>query len=200
MTTYLGIDVLELSPNTRDELSDAWRRAMHEFDPGFGRREIYACDNAPKVTRTFLWTCRSKAEIAQLRGWLFARKGQAKPFWIPSGRRDFLLASELGASQTNLAIRKIGYGQTAFLHVARQHLAILLRSGSIYRRVLSVTGLESTETLTLSASPGVVVPVGSLICNLLLCRMATDEPEIVHHTDSIAECAIPYVEVPEEAP
>lgn len=199
-TTYLGFDVLVTSQNAREESVDTFQRSTITFDPGVGSQEVTVCDEAPKVSRSYLWTSIGKAAIIAMRSWLEARKGQKTPFWISTWRRDFILATDVGANDTSIVIKAIGYTHTAYQHKARRHLVFFLPSGLMLRGITNAIETGATETLTLSAAPGVVIPKETLVSYLLLCRLSTDEPEIIHLTDAKAECTLPYLEVPEEAP
>lgn len=200
MTAYLGLDVLEVSPNMNEIPERSFRRSLAVLDPGLGARGIAARDAAPKVARTFPWTCKDRAEIADLKAFLDARKGQAIPFWLPSRRRDLLLSQPVGATDTGILIQAMGYTRLLFPAKARRHLAFLVGSTWVLRAVAAASEGATTETLTLSSTPGVALPLGTLISQLLLCRLAADEVEIVYITDSVAEARIPYVEIPQEAP
>ena len=199
MTSYLGFDVLMAPPNTRDEVQETFRRSVAQNDPGLGLVDRWARDSAPQVDRSYLWTCTTRSEIAQLKAWLNVRCGQAIPFWLPTGRRDLLLAADIGAAATTFAVINTGYTQFAFQHKARRHVAFLTAS-PLLRAITSASDVGATEQLGLSSAPDALVPASTLVSYLVLCRLATDAPTIIYHSDSKAECTLPYVEIPEETP
>ncbi len=200
MTTYLGFDVLEIAPNAREAPEDSLRRSLVGLDPGLGARSTRARADAPDLVRPVLWTCQNRAEIADFKAFLEARRGQAVPFWLPSRRRDLLLSQSVGASDTGIAIQAMGYARLLFPVKARRHLAFLYGSSWLYRSVTAATEGGATETLTLSTPLGVALPVGTLVSHLLLCRLAADEVELIYITDSIAEARLSCLELPQEAP
>lgn len=199
MTSYLGFDVLLAPPNTRDDVQETFRRSIAQNDPGLGLVDRWTRDTAPQLDRSYLWTCTTRSEIAQLKAWLDARCGQAIPFWIPTGRRDLLLAAPIGADATTFVVLNTGYTQFAFPHKARRHVAFLT-ADPLLRAITSASDLGATEQLGLSSALGVLVPASALVSNLVLCRLATDAPTITYHSDSKAECTLAYVEIPEETP
>ena len=199
MTSYLGFDVLLAPPNTREEVQETFRRSVAVNDPGLGLVDRWTRDSAPQLDRSYLWSCKTRSEIAQMKAWLNARCGQAIPFWLPTGRRDLLLAGDIGAAATTFATLNTGYTQFAFQHKARRHVAFLT-AAPILRAITSASDLGTTEQLGLSSALGVLVPASTLVSHLVLCRLATDAPTIIYHSDAKAECTLPYVEVPEETP
>lgn len=200
-TTYLGYDVLEAPQNAREDQTDGMSRSVAMFDPGIGKRSGEARDSHPAVQRPYLWTCRSHAEIAEMKAWGLRRKGRAVPFWAPTWRRDLILHADVGAIDTGIAIESMRYSEMLFPAKARRHLAFWTPSRTlIYRAVTASVNNGTTETLTLSASLGVLFPKAGLLSFLVLARLSADEVEIQYHTDSLAEASIPFVEVPQEAP
>lgn len=201
MTTYLGIDVLERQHNAVEEPSDTLGREYRTLDPGVGKRFADAADDAGATGRTFLWTCPNRAEIVALKTWLRARKGRTFPFWMPSWRRDLILASTVQSVDTVITIQNSGYTRYLWANPARRDVAFILGPSQIlYRRITAVAEQGLTETLTLSSSLGVQIPTSTLVSFLAVCRLDTDEPELVYHTDSIAEARLPFIEIPMETP
>lgn len=201
MTTYLGYDVLDAPPNTREDQNDGMSRSVAMLDPGIGKRWAEARDSDPSMQHPYLWTCLSHAEIAALKAWLLRRKGRAVPFWAPTWRRDLILHADVGSTDTGIVIESMSYTELLFPAHARRHLAFWTSSRTlVYRSVISSVNNGATETLTLNTSLGVSFPKEGLISFLVLARLAADEVEIGYHTDSIAEASIPYIETPQEAP
>lgn len=198
---YLDIEVLERRPNARETQPDISRRLTSLFDPGIGMRSVRGRDAAPAVEHPFLWTCHSKAEVAGLKAWFDVRRGRLVPVWLLTGRRDLLVAQPIGASDLTLGVAACGFTRHAFPQPARRHLAILLPSGAMaYRRVTDALDAGATETLTLSASLGEVLPAGAWLSYLTLCRLASDDLELHWVTDEVAEAQLRFVEIPQEAP
>lgn len=198
---YLGIEVLERRANAREVQPDISRRSISAIDPGIGLRAVSGRDAAPAMDRPFLWTCGSKAEVQALKIWFAARKGRLTPFWLPTGRQDLLLAQPTGPSDLGLSVSACGYTRHAYPQRARRHLAISLPSGTTaYRQVTAAQEVGPMETLTLSASLGEALNVGSWLSYLVLCRLASDDLDLQWITNEVAEAQLRFVEVPQEAP
>jgi len=200
MTSYLGFDVLERRPNMREAPTDVSPRGLAIHDPGLGARDVKPKDSAPAFQRTHLWTAQGLQAIADLRAWLAARKGRVVPFWVSTLRQDLILAAPGSAADTTLTIEACGYAIFAYPHKARRHLALHLPNTTLYRQVLTATDGGATETLGLDAPLGVALPLGTLVSNLVLCRLDSDEIELVWHTDQLVETLLAFREVPEEVP
>jgi len=200
MTNYLGIEVLEISPNARDPREDGLDRSVSALDPGLGTRSVRGRSEAPAISTPVVWTCPDRAAIASMEAFLDAHRGRAVPFWLPSRRRDLMLAQAVGASDSSILIQSAGYARHMFPAQARRHLAFLNGATWIYRSVLAAAEGGGVETLTLNAPLGVALPGGALISHLLLCRLASDEIEITYITESVAEVTLPCSELPQEVP
>jgi hypothetical protein len=135
-----------------------------------------------------------------MESFLDAHRGRAVPFWLPSRRRDLLLAQPVGASDPGIVTRAMGYTRLLYPSKARRHLAFLNGSSWIYRSITAAVEGATTETLTLSSPLGVSLPSATLVSQLLLCRLASDEAEIIYLTESVAEARISCLEIPQEAP
>ena len=200
MTSYLGFDVLERRPNMREAVTDVSPRSLAIHDPGLGAREVQARDLAPAFQRSHLWTAQGLQAIADLRTWLAARKGRAVPFWVSTLRQDLILAAPANAADAALTIEAIGYARFAYPHKARRHLALHLPGATLYRQVATATEGGATEALALTSALGTSVPLGTLVSYLVLCRLDSDEIELVWHTDQLVEASIAFREIPEEVP
>lgn len=200
MTIYLGHSLLDISPNARDGVDDGLQRSLAVLDPGLGVKAVRMRNPSPALSRTILWTCHNRAAVVELKDWLLERKGRAVPFWLPTRRRDFVLDQAVGPSDAGISIKSLGYADLVFPVPARRHLAFLSGSTWILRSVTAATKAGGMETLTLSSPTGQALPVDALVCQLLLCRLASDENEISHLTESVAEARIPILETPQEVP
>ena len=197
MGTYLGYDLLDTPPNTREDLPEVFSRSTSTLDPGPVVRSVLVHDQAPAVQRTYLWTCRNRSEITALRDWFDARAGRLVPFWVPTWRQDLLLTSSIGANSTQIQVKGTGYTRWAYPLPTRRHLALQIPRSTIYCRkvVASVEGGDGTDTLTLSSSLGSTFPATGLVSFLCLCRLASDDLAIRYLTESVAEASFDYVEL-----
>ena len=171
-------------------------------DTGVGRIESMTWDRASKTGRTFLWTCANRAEVQVLKTFLGTRQGRLVPFWIPTWRRDLRLALPIASGDAGLTVENHGYTRFLFGETqARRHVALVSPMGATtLREILETRDEGSTEVLTLDAAAGSAFATQALVCFLVFCRLDTDTPRISYLTDSVAECALPYVELPEETP
>lgn len=202
MTTYLGIDVLEVRHNMRDAISENFSRLGEFFENHTGRRAWDDHAAIPLPSRLFSWTCASRAQCVDLRAFLDARQGRRVPFWTPTYCWDLQLATDGPADLNRLTIVKAGYGQFVSGSLARRFLAIFPPGlDPIYREIVGVVVDSTTETLDLDVVPGVELPAGTTrLCFLVICRLAEDMTSIVWHGRDVCEAQILFQELPREYP
>jgi hypothetical protein len=199
VTSYLGYDVLEKRSNATLEAIDTITRIIRPLDHVVGARTNIVQDFAPKIDREFLWSGYTSEEIVILRNFFKARRGKAVPFWVPTWRRDLFLHSSVILNENAALFEDTGYSNFAFQHKSRRHIAFMLTSGPVYKKVSSASSDGFVETITFTSNLP-AIPLDTLVCFLTLCRLNTDNPSIEFITNSKAESRIPYIEIPEEAP
>lgn len=203
---YLGFDVLETAPNRREDVEGAGETLVDWLDNPTGVFAGSARAAAPRLSRSFLFWLEGRGAIREFRAWLDARKGRAVPTWVPTWQQDLSLASDLGAADTEMVIRECGYTTDLFSSPARRHLAFVSPGGAIACREItdSVDNGDGTETLTLASAVGSAFlaggPGAGLVSFLTLCRLESDAAEIHYLTPTLAECALRFVEIPDEVP
>lgn len=201
MTTYLGLSVLEQRSNAVDDPSTHFTRDTDIFDPGNSKQSVVTKALGPNLTTDYLWTCKTKAEIAALKQWFFERRGALVPFWVPTWRQDLIVASDATATDTQITVKQCGYTRYAYPLNARRHLAIHFLDGSIiYRKATSSEDLGDIEIIHFTGALGKTLSAGTWVSYLAYCRLASDDLVINYHTDSIAEAKLGIFEVPAEAP
>jgi hypothetical protein len=176
------------------------RRSVTILDPGLGVRYVIPRSDAPVVERPFLWTCAEKSEIEALKTWFNSHRGRVVPFWAPTWRRDLLIAQDVPAANATFSIQPCGYTKYSYPSRARRHLVARLNTGLACREVTAATDNGTAEALTVSSAWGEILPVGTWLSFLTLCRLGSDELEIGWRSDGVAEAQLTFVEIPQEVP
>jgi hypothetical protein len=201
--TYMGYDVLEVEPSADQPLKRTYTRDMAVLDATGGRITSLDTTGVATVdTSPFRWMMLSRADIDAYRTFRAARCGQLVPFWVPTWRRDLLIAVDLAPESTALVIEACTYTQYCFPQPARRYLAFLFPDGSkYYRKVTAAVALDALrESLTLDAGLPVFVPRSTRVSFLTLCRQAVDDAELVWTTTTVAEADLEFLELPQEVP
>lgn len=137
---------------------------------------------------------RGRAEHKAFRQFLYRLRGQQGAIWVPTFNRDFQLSQPSLVGDSKLIVKKIGYAYTGGAVSGRRH--VLLNNGAM--REITATGAAPSaaeERLNTSAPiGGVGLPAGSYGSFMDTCRLATDDIEITHHTDTdgVAECNLGF--------
>ena len=201
--SYLGLDVLPVRHNLRERLAESFGRRGALVESPVGAREFDDHAGVALPERSFLWTCPDREACEELRGFLDARKGRLVPFWAPTCCRDLALAADAAAGVT-ITVRRAGYYDYLFsLGPARRYVAIFAAGGEpLLRKVTNATPASSTiETLTLDASTGIPLAVGTTaISFLVLCRLAADFTDLEWFSTSHCDAKLSFVELPREVP
>lgn len=145
---------------------------------------------------TLSWQVITRQELWDLRRWLHSRRGKQKGFWLPTWNHDFELLQDIGASDTTLTVRAIGYPD----HYGVRDIMIRTLTGQhYYTRILSgAAGASGEEILQLESALGVSLARASIdrISLLHFVRFAADRVEILHRADLGASVVVPCEEVP----
>ena len=206
MSTYLGLDVLDLTRHNRQgTLAETLRRKFRLLDPSTGKRVSDSQGKAPAPARPFLWTCLSRPEITAMLAFLDARKGRCVPFWLPSYQQDLTLAADAASGAISLTVRWINYTVQMFPQGGgRRHLALYdPNSSPVYRKVTAATdpGGRVTESLGLDATLPRAFPAATTVVSFLkLCRLEEDRNRTNWLSRNVAEAEIMVRELPQEAP
>jgi hypothetical protein len=202
MPMYQGFDVLEIEPSAVVDREFAHSRSMARLDSRTGK--LRATDRSGvAVVRPggFVWLMEGRTEIQVYRDFIAARKGALVPVWVPTWNRDLEMDADLTGLNVNLSISKIGYTKFMFPTVARRHVAFLLADGTkYYRKITGASEGPNNEVLTLDSSISVLIPKGTMVSFLTLCRLAVDDPELTWHNRDVAEAVLDFVELPKEVP
>lgn len=202
-TQYLGLDVLEIPPNTTGAEKDGYSRSVAHLDPGFGKVTADGRSYGPVPAYEFAWFMDGRSDVDTFKQFIANRKGQAVPFWVPSWCPDLVLAADAAAIDTSIIVQAVDYTSRLFTKNARRYLAIVLDNGTlIYRHVtLAVNNGNGTETLTLDSAVGSAAPASTTMVSFLrYSRLGEDEITTKWESTTMAQAVLKIVEIPAEAP
>ena len=135
------------------------------------------------------------ANIVNEAALLAARAGKLKPFWLPSFQSDLAVVAPVGGTDAFLTVENRGYAEGPVAAVGRRDLLITTTSGAqFYRRITAASVIdEASEMVALDSSLGTTLQPHQFqrISFMHLVRLDTDNVEIAHITDEVAEVALP---------
>jgi hypothetical protein len=198
-TLYSGYPIILDPPNRRESLDLSFLRNSLVLDNDHGLR-VLADDTTDGVTKARAFTVqadnrmmRGRAEHWAFRQMLYRLRGQQGAVWLPSFNRDIELSRAALAADASLNVKKLGYAYTGGAVDGRQHI---LLPGGLGAKITG-TGAPasaSEEKLNLAAAVGAALPAGTFGSFMDTCRLASDDIEIQHHTDTdgAAECSLGF--------
>jgi hypothetical protein len=188
--TYRGQPVLEREPNWRDGVNASYRRQLEIFDTLLTQAHRVDRSGLGEPTRDFLWTAFGRAEIAELRKFLYARAGRHKGIWVPTFMDDIVLSALMSGGVVSMFIEACGASPHAGGN-NRRDIRIQLNNGTIFYRRVDATATidDATESLTLSTPLGVDVSPAdvALISWMEYLRLDQDAIEIEWPAATVAE-------------
>lgn len=192
---YLGYPVLLTPPNWTEDLQAEFGRKWRELDYLIGRRTVDDLTGLARTRRAHRWLLVGRAAIAAFRSWLAARAGKLKPFWLPSFQSDLKVIAPVGGTDAFLTVENRSYAQGPAAAVGRRDLLILTNSGGrFYRRITAASeSSESSELIAVDSPLGATLLPEQFqrISFMQLVRLDTDNVEIAHLTDEVAEVVLP---------
>lgn len=185
--TYRGWPVLEMRPETSDDIPSTYSRMINTLDDDTG--VVMLIDRPGRAFRdvTLSWLIYDRVEHAQLRSLLYALRGRMQNLWIPTWSADLLLVSPVTAVATNLVIEWAGYTLFGRAQPNRRDIRIELSDGTVfYRRILGAAEGAGVEQLTIDSALGrAIAPAEvALISFLVISEHASDRVELLHKTDA----------------
>lgn len=199
-STYDGFPLLDLPAYVTGEgLSRDVSVPKVLLDNGLGpARTLNPCPYA-RATWSVLVPCRTREEIAAMRGALMAWRGGCAAFWLSTGRHDFVPAGDYRQT-VGLAVRRSGWASSG-LAPGRDRIRIELADGSVFvRRIVSIAaGPAAEEILSLDEGlPFESLPAAAfrVISFLTLVRLAGDNALFTwRYTQWAADVTFSVVEV-----
>ena len=131
---------------------------------------------------------------------LMRRRGSAKPFWVSSRRKDFVVTQQIGSTAIEITVENMGQ-ENRDLEGSNHHIEIILKDGTEFKR--GVIGLSSTsldkeeQIIEISDSFGQQIDPDEIdrISYIRLVRLDTDEIQITHNLGIYSEFTIPVITV-----
>lgn len=208
MTTYLGVDVLLIRPNSLTAWSSDVNRPVRRAETDTANVLTATTDAPATTTYTLEWICETRADLTALRAVLDARLGQVVPFWVPTYLRDIELLG-VGFFSWTVPTDEGGAAIGAQINAATpwRHWFQSSPGGALYviRRMSSASdngdgtwnwvGTNQFGT----GSPFLTSADAQVFSRLMYCRLATDSYRVVYHGKSSVVTA-DIVEVTAETP
>lgn len=196
-TTYRGYPVLTRKPNWTDDPETTYARKLVELDLEVGGVSWDDESGLPELMFGYLATPTTRAELAGLRAFLFARQGRRHAIWVPSFTRDVIVVSDpITAGLVNIDVEAAGYVDFLGAEVNRRDLRIELRNGTVYyRRVTGASKVDAnTERFTIDAALGVEVPASNIaaVSWMALARLDQDATEIAYWSGLVADARLSF--------
>lgn len=193
---YRSLPILEDRPNYSGPLKTDYEVKVTSIDNLFAEPYFDVESDHTKITSTFIWLKKSKADIHSLREWLHARRGKLNPIWVPTWKHDLTLVKDEVTGSTLLRVTHT----YRTLHVDgtynRRDIMILMKGGSIsYHRVSSSSiVVPGTEDLALTTSLPFDVAASDvdLICYLEMCRLSADAVEFEWITPDAVKLSVNF--------
>jgi hypothetical protein len=196
---YLGLPVFLRRPNRAAAIDADYARTVETFDARTGPEEVQDPSEQGRVSVGLSFVLRDRADKASMRAWLAARRGQAKPFWVPDWQRALNLVGDVSSTSATLPVAAVNYAIFAADQQARANIYIELLDGQQFLRGITgasaisagVEGIGIDTPLGVSITPAMV----RRLTWLMPARLASDDIEITHRSAGVAEITIPIVSV-----
>lgn len=153
------LPVLQDRPERSVDLTHEFTRKAFEIDYKTGGRSVDDHVGSAIEIKTFRWVFGDRALHNTWKEMILSRAGRLKPIWIPSWHDDLKIVQPVGASDTFIDIRDIGYSTFYAVQPGRRDIQVLLKDGTrIYKRIISSTApTPGEERLTLDETFGTVI-------------------------------------------
>mgnify|MGYP001333711364 CR=1 FL=1 len=190
---YAGYYVYPGRTNWAEPTEVDFVRQVDELDYETGKAWVDDLSGLAALLKSWHWLFKNRAEIVAFRAWLAARAGRRVPFWSVSQAVDMEVTAPIGASDTTITIRNIGYKLYLNGRADRRHIAIRTLAGATYyRRITAATELSAaSEQLQIDSALGVTLQPADIesVRFMHLTRLETDAIEIEWHNLDVAECS-----------
>lgn len=201
--SYLGFDVLTAPHDASAQIAESFGRSGELVGAAAGKRWFDDQGGVPLPTRSFLWTCKSRAEIADFRAFRAARKGRLVPFWVSTCCWDLRVAADAIVGALSITVRASSYPQSFFPSSSRRYLSICDRGqGPALCKVTDATNMDAlTDSITIDTPLPFALHAGTAFASfLVLCRLADDAVETNWRSTTWCTNEVRFVELPKEVP
>lgn len=184
-TIYGGLPVFSEEPNWSNGLAMDLSREIVTLDNDVGLTYESFPLNRIAVGQQHRWFLPGKDRLAEFRDLVYRHSGRAGSFWLPTFKADFKLKVAAGSSANEITVENVGYGLTGGPKSGREYISIRHATGTIYRRIVSVSPgpTSATEILELDLPVGLALSPGQVrkISFMDTARFDTDEFTITHY-------------------
>lgn len=148
---------------------------FHDYNTGLF--QVNNNSDFNEVSQTVDWRFEDKADAWWFRQFLHDIYGTQKPFLLPTFQDDMVLAAQAGASDTELSITLDDLSENYVTPGPRTYVGVYIANTLVVRQVLSfaVDSGSGNEALVLDATFGSILPVGTKLCWVDVCRLSGDE-------------------------
>jgi len=186
---YLSIDVLTDRSVSTTGLRTGVAQNHERVGNRLGKYSLEERSDWLQVMSGIMFVDETPADKWSRRRWVWGLKGRQKPFWLPTWRKDLVLASSIGASDTSITTaHRAGVA-------SGRHIQIDDGSNVYYRQITSVTPGSPNDTIGISSSLGSAVS-SATISFLDLVRLDTDLVEFIHSGSERTVVSVPVKGVP----
>lgn len=170
-------------------------RESNVFDNVAGKIKRLKTYNYEVTKSNILMEMDTKAQVWNIRRWLYALKGKQTSFYVPLFTYDFELDTDITDTDTTLIIKT----NPLFPNNYIGHIMILENDGTQhYHQVTEVNNIDpDTDELQLTAvtNYNLLASNVKLICRMPLMRSNTDRFELIHRIGGVTSLNIPLREV-----
>ena len=152
---YLGLPVLDFSPDMAGDVSGTYERDMTWDEGEYSLPLIVDRTGVGSRMQNWQFTWADFAEVQSFKSLLAQLRGTQGEFWASTWAPDMTLARPTDPNSNFLRVAAARHSSMYFDRRGRSDILILLRDGTqLYRRIISATlgtgEFEGTETIALS--------------------------------------------------
>ncbi len=195
--TYSGYPLFLQEPNWIDNLDVNLARDLVKLDNDTGIPYLTDPTGRSNVGQAHAWLLRDRYDRYMLKSFLYARRGRAEAFWLPTFKGDLELTETLLSAATQAIVKNSGLVYTQVPTSGRDHLIFFPRGGTAIPRRITATHpgtTAETEKVDLDLSPGLDLSRGLArkISFLDTAHFDQDEFEINHVSATVAEMSAAF--------
>ena len=119
--------------------------------------------------------------------------------WIISDKEEFEQTSTLGAAETELNVKNVGWARNMGLNDLRNHVAFIFSDGNIiFKQITGITDSGDENIIGIDSALGIQIEPGDCrICLLDKCRLSEDRLEIEWESSFTLTCKLNFTRVKE---
>ena len=185
-TLYKGSPVLtDYHLMAGNKMAESYVGDYSDLDYGIGVQKLLSRKAAPAVTTSRMWEADTPADTMALRRFIYWARGKQKSFWFPTHRKDFTLAEDILAGDTQIVVTSQGYARDIGVNAPWNFISITKTDGTVYYREL-VSAVEDVatglDTIQIDLAPGQDILVADIhrISFLFRARFTSDKVTLTH--------------------